>query len=68
VSTKEKKDTRIIKVSSCCGCPLKREYDGGGFIAPYTQCEKYNIILNDENVYFDMSKIHPKCQLEKLQN
>ena len=65
IMSKNKKDIRIIKISSCGNCPLKYESDGGGFISAYTQCSKSNFILNDEHVYHDMSKIHPKCRLEE---
>jgi hypothetical protein len=56
---------RIIKVICCKECPYMRHDDGGGFIEPFDKCEEFNIILQDENINFNLNKIHPKCRLRK---
>lgn len=62
----KKKDIRIIKVTCCQECPYKRDDDGHGFTEPFTKCEQFDFIIEDENISFDLGKIHPKCQLEKI--
>ena len=64
---KKEEDIRIIRVKSCGECPYKNEDK----ISDYTTCKrgffiiKGFIVITAEDVYFDMSKIHPKCPLEK---
>lgn len=55
---------RIVEVTSCKGYPYIYHSDGGGFIEPYIQCSQTSVILKDENIYFDISKIHSKCPLK----
>lgn len=62
-----KSDTRIIVVESCSKCPYMDYEDGKGMGDGYYRCnhEKGPRVLMDEDTWFDLDKIHPKCPLNK---
>jgi len=57
---------RIIEVKSCGKCPYKREDNGGGFIEPFTICDKFGIMLIDDDEWHDLKKIHKDCKLKEM--
>jgi hypothetical protein len=56
---------KAIQVKNCEECPFRRYDNGGGFIEPFHICEKFNIILIDENCWTNLKKIHHDCRLNE---
>jgi hypothetical protein len=55
---------RIIEIKCCGDCPFNRHDNGGGFVEPFNICDKYGIILIDDEHWTNVaSEIHECCKL-----
>ncbi len=59
---------RIIEIKCCGDCPFnRRDNDFPLFIKPFNICDKYGIILIDDEHWINVaSEIHECCKLPEL--